>query len=46
MIDRKNLHKSFGNHEVLKGVNEHIEKGEKVVVIGRLARASPPFCAA
>ena len=34
MIDGKNLHKSFGNHEVLKGVNEHIEKGEKVVVIG------------
>ena len=34
MIDVKNLHKSFGNHEVLKGVNEHIEKGEKVVVIG------------
>ena len=34
MIDVKNLHKSFGNHEVLKGVNEPIEKGEKVVVIG------------
>ena len=34
MIDVKNLHKSFGNHEVLKGFNEHIEKGEKVVVIG------------
>ena len=34
MIDVKNLHKSFGNHEVLKGVNEHIEKGEKVVFIG------------
>ena len=34
MIDVKNMHKSFGNHEVLKGVNEHIEKGEKVVVIG------------
>ncbi len=34
VIDVINLHKSFGNHEVLKGVNEHIEKGEKVVVIG------------
>ena len=34
MIDVKNLHKSFADHEVLKGVNEHIEKGEKVVVIG------------
>ena len=34
MIDVKNLHKAYDDHEVLKGVNEHIEKGEKVVVIG------------
>ena len=34
MIDVKNLHKAYGDHEVLKGVNEHIDKGEKVVVIG------------
>ncbi len=34
MIDVKNLHKAYGDHEVLKGVNEHIEKGEKVVDIG------------
>ena len=34
MIDVKNLCTSFGDHEVLKGVNEHIEKGEKVVIIG------------
>lgn len=34
MINVKNLRKSFGDHEVLAGVNEHIEKGEKVVVIG------------
>ena len=34
MIVVKNLHKAYGDHEVLKGVNEHIEKGEKVVVIG------------
>lgn len=34
MIDVRNLHKAFGSHEVLKGVNEHIEKGEKVVIIG------------
>ena len=34
MIDVKNLHKAYGDHEVLKGVNENIEKGEKVVVIG------------
>ncbi|MCI8466190.1 MAG: amino acid ABC transporter ATP-binding protein [Lachnospiraceae bacterium] len=34
MIDVKNLHKSFGDKQVLRGIDEHIEKGEKVVVIG------------
>ena len=34
MIDVKNLHKSFGDKQVLCGIDEHIEKGEKVVVIG------------
>ncbi len=34
MIKVENLHKSFGDLEVLKGVNEHIKKGEVVAVIG------------
>ena len=34
MIDVKNLEKSFGDHKVLDGINEHIYPGEKVVVIG------------
>lgn len=34
MIKINNLHKSFGDLEVLCGINEHIEKGEKIVVIG------------
>jgi len=34
MIVVKNLCKTFGKHEVLKGVNEHIKRGEKVVIIG------------
>ena len=34
MIYVKNLEKSFGKNKVLKGVNEHIKKGEVVVVIG------------
>ena len=34
MIEVKNLCKSFGNVEVLKNINETIEKGEKVVIIG------------
>ena len=34
MIKITNLHKSFGNNEILKGIDEHIEKGEVVVIIG------------
>lgn len=34
MITVKNLHKSFRGTDVLKGINETIHKGEKVVVIG------------
>ena len=34
MIHVNNLHKSFGKNDVLKGIDEHIEKGEVVVVIG------------
>ena len=34
MIHVKDLHKYFGENEVLKGVNDHIKKGEVVVVIG------------
>ena len=34
MINITNLHKSFGENEVLKGIDAHINKGEVVVVIG------------
>ena len=34
MIDVKHLHKSFGKLEVLKDISEHIEQGEKVVILG------------
>ncbi len=34
MITVKELNKSFGQKHVLKGINEHIEKGEKVVIVG------------
>lgn len=34
LIDVKNLHKSFKNNEVLKGISTEIKKGEVVVVIG------------
>ena len=34
MIEVINLTKSFGDLQVLKGINLTIEKGEKVVIIG------------
>lgn len=34
MIEIKNLQKTFGKNQVLRGINEHISKGEVVVVIG------------
>lgn len=34
MIKVENLHKYFGKLEVLKGIDEEIEKGEKIVIIG------------
>ena len=34
MIRANDLHKSFNGKEVLKGIDEHIDKGEVVVVIG------------
>lgn len=34
MINIKNLHKSFGKNEVLKGIDLDIEAGEVVVIIG------------
>ncbi|GGE31240.1 amino acid ABC transporter ATP-binding protein [Streptococcus himalayensis] len=34
IISIKNLHKSFGKHEVLKGIDLDIEKGQVVVIIG------------
>ena len=38
MIEVRDLHKSFGSLEVLKGVNCSVEKSEVVCVIG----PSPP----
>ena len=34
MIDVKDLKKSFGDHQVLKGITTHIDVGEKLVIIG------------
>ena len=34
MIDIKNIKKQFGNLQVLRGITEHIDQGEKIAVIG------------
>jgi phospholipid/cholesterol/gamma-HCH transport system ATP-binding protein len=35
MIEIKNLHKSFGSNQVLRGVNLTIKEGESLAIIGR-----------
>ncbi|TAM86439.1 MAG: amino acid ABC transporter ATP-binding protein, partial [Candidimonas sp.] len=34
MISVKNLHKSFGHNEILKGISNHVDEQEVVVIIG------------
>lgn len=43
MIEVKNLRKTFGDLEILKGININIEKGEKVVVIGQSGSGKSTF---
>ena len=34
ILDVKNIHKSFGNNEVLKGIDFSLEKGDVLSIIG------------
>ena len=43
MINVTNLHKSFGDLHVLKGINEHINKGEVVSIIGTSGSGKSTF---
>ncbi|MCI7447374.1 amino acid ABC transporter ATP-binding protein [Campylobacter sp.] len=43
LLKIQDLHKSFGNHEVLKGINLEIKKGEVVVIIGASGSGKSTF---
>ena len=34
MIEAKGIYKSFGNVDVIKGIDLHIDKGEIVTIVG------------
>ena len=34
MLKVKNIHKSFGKHEVLKGIDLNVEKSDIIVILG------------
>ena len=44
MIELKDVRKSFGKNEVLKGINLQIDKGEVVVIIGPQDLVKVQFC--
>ena len=43
MIKTVDLYKSFGDLEVLKGINEHVDEGEVVSIIGRSGGGKSTF---
>ena len=45
-VSIKDLRKSYGSNEVLKGIDLEVAPGEVVCLIGPSGRASPPCCAA
>ena len=44
MIDIKNITKSFGSLQVLKGIDLHINKGEIVSMLVQVVPARQPYC--
>ena len=43
-IEVRDLHKYFGDNEVLKGIDFHVDDGEVVCVIGPSGSGGSPGC--
>ena len=41
MINIKNVHKSFGNREILKGIDLTVSTGSVTAILGHLAVVKP-----
>ena len=44
MIEIKNIHPTFGNNTILRGIDLNIQKGQVVVILGPQVRARRRFC--
>lgn len=42
----KNIHKSFGDHHVLKGISLDAHQGDVISILGASGSARARFCAA
>ena len=44
MIEIKNIHKTFGNNTILRGIDLNIQKGQVVVILGPSGSGKTTFC--
>lgn len=45
-LEIRNLHKRYGEQEILKGISLTARDGDVISILARPALASPPCCAA